>query len=387
MGQVCSSRQTGGPMRLVFFYTQYGPADCTKNVVWNPHAKTENFYATEIGGLRSEGYMWLLKRLKETKVFDDILIIIESARSPGSTTIEGIPCLVVPLIRFVHEFLLPDDIIWIRGGFRSWYTELEKFKANNQWLLLYGANTGRERWSIWDVIFSDYATENRIDRLGRLWTKFNKPTRPDIFFPEERETIYDVCVGASHIHDRKGQWRTIKALNAFKLAHKRNLRAIMPGRFMRGGESSYIQANVGSWGLDVVCPGMVNRPQLREYFNQSKLFVYLGESGQNDRGPHEALACGTPIIIANPRYHQPEIYNNPFCRIANNRDFDSAASTIREALAPCDRKEVAAHYRKINGAEEVVLPKMSFIFKTIQELEKPNVVELARRMAEWQKGQ
>jgi len=247
-------------MRLVFLYTQYGAAgDKTCQPV---DAETKNYFAVSEGGLKSEGYFWILKNLKATKVFDEVVVFIESNRSPGTTHIDGIPVIVIPIIDCLHQFLKPDDVIWVRGGFRSWFVHLEQLKKAGHWLLLYAANTGRQRWPIWDIVFDDYATENRLDSHGRLWAKFNKPVNPDIFRFTNSTPIYDVCVGGSHIHDRKGQWRTIEALWHYKQAHNRNLKAIMPGRPIRGNQTMQIPQKIESWGLDVAVPGMLPRPQM-----------------------------------------------------------------------------------------------------------------------------
>jgi glycosyltransferase involved in cell wall biosynthesis len=371
-------------MRLVFFYTQYGAADRDQPLRWNPKDETKNFFAAEEGGLRSEGYFWLLKQLKDTKVFDEVLIIIESNRSPGSTIIGGIPCVVIPLIDCVHDFLRPDDVIWVRGGFRSWYDHLERLRKTGHWLLLYAANTGRQRWLVWDCIFDDYMQSDRVDTRGRLWIKFHKPINPLIFHPKNLDPIYDVCVGASHIHDRKGQWRVIDALAHYKTANKRNLKAVMPGRSMRGGHTTQLFEIVKSEGLDVTMPGMLPRSKVCELFNQSKIFVYLGEHGQNDRGPLEALCCGTPIVIANARYHQAEVHLNKFCKVVKNTNYDQVVEAIESYLKELPlRSDVAANYEQVNGAQTVVLPKMSFVFKAIQEIGKPNPAELHRRLIEW----
>lgn len=371
-------------MRLVFFYTQYGAADKNQPLKWSPKNETKNFYAVEEGGLRSEGYFWLLKQLKETGVFSEVLIIIESNRSPGATFIEGLPCIVIPLIDEVHRFLKPDDVIWVRGGFRTWFVHLEQLRKNGHWLLLYAANTGRQRWLVWDVIFDDYMQSSQLDSRNRLWVKFHKPINPLIFHPKTLPTLYDVCVGASHIHDRKGQWRTIEALTHYKQAKKRNLRAIMPGRVMRGGQTSTLIKKIESEGLDVVLPGMLPRSKVCDIFNQSKVFVYLGEHGQNDRGPLEALCCGTPIIIANGRYHQSEVHSNKFCKVVKNTNYPQVVDTIHSYLNDLPlRSEVALNYEQINGAQSVVLPQMSFIFKAIQEIGKPDPAELNRRLIEW----
>jgi len=371
-------------VRLVFFYTQYGAGDKSHIPKWNPKAETKNFFAVEEGGLRSEGYFWLLKKLKETGVFDEILIVIESNRSPGRTDIEGLPCIVVPVIDCVHDFLRPDDIIWVRGGFRSWFVHLERLKKAGHWLLLYAANTGRQRWMIWDVVFDDYVQSSQLDTRNRLWVKFNKPINPLIFYPKQIDPIYDICIGASHIHDRKGQWRVIEALAHYKKATKRSLKAVMLGRGSRGTRTSTLYQIVDSEGLDVVFTGMLPRSKVCDIYNQSKIFIYLGEHGQNDRGPLEALCCGTPIIIANPRYHQPEVHGNWFCKVVKNTNYDQVMEAINFYLTnPPLRSDVAANYEQVNGAQSVVLPKMSFIFKAIQEIGKPNSAELNRRLIEW----
>jgi glycosyltransferase involved in cell wall biosynthesis len=309
------------------------------------------------------------------------VVFIESNRSPGTTHIDGIPVIVIPIIDCLHQFLKPDDVIWVRGGFRSWFVHLEELKKAGHWLLLYAANTGRQRWPIWDVVFDDYATENRLDSHGRLWAKFNKPVNPEIFKFTDSRVIYDVCVGGSHIHDRKGQWRTIEALWHYKQARNRNLKAIMPGRPIKGSQTMQIPQKIESWGLDVAVPGMLPRPQMCKIYNQSKIFVYLGEHGQNDRGPLEALSCGACVIVANPRKHQPEVYNHRFGRVVSNVDYDQVTNAIDYFLnVPPERKAVVQHYDQVNGAKSVVLPKIQSIFRAIQEIGKPNTTELFKRI-------
>jgi glycosyltransferase involved in cell wall biosynthesis len=198
------------------------------------------------------------------------------------------------------------------------------------------------------------------------------------------DPIYDVCVGASHIHDRKGQWRVIDALAHYKTANKRNLKAVMPGRSMRGGHTTQLFEIVKSEGLDVAMPGMLRRSKVCDIYNQSKIFVFLGEHGQNDRGPLEALCCGTPIIIANAKYHQAEVHSNRFCKVVKNTDYPKVVEAIESYLKELPlRSDVAANYEQVNGAQTVVLPKMSFVFKAIQEIGKPNPAELHRRLIEW----
>jgi glycosyltransferase involved in cell wall biosynthesis len=153
---------------------------------------------------------------------------------------------------------------------------------------------------------------------------------------------------------------------------------------MRGGQTTHLFEIVKSEGLDVAMPGMLPRSKVCDIYNQSKIFVFLGEHGQNDRGPLEALCCGTPIIIANAKYHQSECCCNLFCKVVKNTNYDQVLEAIDSFLKESPlRSDVAANYERVNGAETVVLPKMSFVFKAIQEIGKPNPAELHRRLIEW----
>ncbi len=142
-------------MRLVFLYTSVSPCPVGSNQPWDPDKETQNFYAIDGNGLLSEGYFHMIKKMKEEKIVDDLIIFIESAKSPGSTVLEGISVYVTPQIEYVEKYLKEDDVIFARGGFRTWFPFLNKMKEQKRWLLLYAANTGRARWKFWDVVFDD----------------------------------------------------------------------------------------------------------------------------------------------------------------------------------------------------------------------------------------
>ena len=134
--------------KLIFFYTNHGN-NPTPPKKWDKSVKSQNPYVNLI---TTEGYYHLLRRLKDQQIVDDVLLIIESNRSPGCFEHDGIKGYTVPHIRNSREFIDKDDIIWARGGFRSWHDYLIDLQKEGFWLMLYAANTGRERWAFWDII-------------------------------------------------------------------------------------------------------------------------------------------------------------------------------------------------------------------------------------------
>ena len=368
-------------MRLVFLYTSVSPNPVGCGSEWNSKVKTENFYATNINGIISEGYLFMLKKMLEEKIIDELIIFIESAKSPGYVDIDGIPCYVTPQIEYVEQFLKEDDVIFARGGFRTWFPFLEKMNAQNRWLLLYAANTGRQRWRFWDVVFDDLSGKHSYDIHQRFFFDFKKPIHEDIFHPIKTDRIYDICIGASHIHEKKGQWKTIKAIIEYKKLFNVNLKCIMPGRGSRGVNTSKINDEVFNYQLDVTLPGMVSREEVCKIMNQSKLFVYLGGGGQNDRGPLEALRCGTPIIITYPPNHSPVVYTNPqVCTVVDSDNFKLIAFDMNESLKNTSegkRDYVASYFQSACGLNRVIIPDMKKLFDIIRDnIKLPNIKPL-----------
>ena len=96
-------------------------------------------------------------------------------------------------------------------------------------------------------------------------------------------------------------------------------------------------------------------------------FVYMGTGGQNDRGPLEALACGTKIIIANPRRHSPIVYENKkICSVINHNDFLGTAKTIHESLESYCKENVSNYFIEKSGMDKVILPKMIELFDVMK---------------------
>lgn len=361
-------------MRLIFLFTQQGAGP--REAVYNPSIPSRNHFAVNEGGLKSEGYMWLLHRMKETKIVDDVLVFIESNRFPGLASIYGIPIHVVPNICNVGSFLKLNDVIWVRGGFRTWHNWLVKRKKH--WLLLYAADTGRQRWLFWNVIFNDIGKKNWIDRRNRVWINFHKPIHPKIFYPIECVPEYDLCIGASHIHDKKGQWKTIQTIVEYEKMYGKKLKCVMPGRLMHGRNTNEISRIIAKHNLDVKITGMVGRKTINQLYNKSKLFVYLGGGGQNDRGPLEALRCGTPIIICNPERHHDVVYQNSLvsCVFEDSLDFKKLAAKLHVFLndtKSVDKDVVHKYFEKHNGIETVCLPEIKSVFDIIRRNPEPSV--------------
>jgi len=352
-------------MRVVFlFMTTGGTNDIP---TWNPKATAQNKYLDN-GGLESEGLYWMLKEMKAKGFIKDMLLIIESSRGCGRFKLNGNLGFVVPHISEVDKVLRKGDVLFVRGGFRGWHDWLAS-KKGKHWLVLYAANTGRQRWPWWDAILDDLDLELRIDTENRLWFPFSKPVHEEIFrFIPESNPIYDFCIGASFIHDRKGQWRTIRALEEYKKIYGKIPKCIMPGAVRHSTQTNKILGLAKDLGVDM--PGMVPRSDLNVILNSSKVFVHLGTSGQNDRGPIEALRCGCQLIIGTPAYHSPYITYGKYCTVPKNKDdFGSVARLFRDILkhySPKDRNKATSWYNKTSGSDYLI-PTMGRLFSSFGE--------------------
>ena len=364
-------------MRLVFMYHSEKHAPKSGMPILY-HQRATNKFAE---GIKEEGYFWILKRLLETKVVDEILLIIESTAGQGC--IHYMPNFtgwVFPDIYQFNEYLRHDDIIWCRGGHRSNHDFLVEASKKGHWVMLYAANTGRQKWKLWDVVLTDFGVANHIDIRGRFWFYWKKPINPEIFRFTNQERIYDICIGASNIHDKKGQWRVIDALVKHKKMYHKNLNCILPGGFYHGALSNDIADKIREHGLHVKLTGLVPRPVLAQILNQSKLFINGGSYGENDRGPLEAMRCGCFVMITTPGRHSPVTHSNPdvsyiFKKKADMSDsfcFGEMALEIEQCLKRWNEdvpKKVIDYYESVSGIETVVLPEMAKLIKLMRNNE------------------
>ncbi len=367
-------------MRVVFLYTSYGAAGVGTSPPWDSNAESTNHFLS-VHGLPTEGYFHMLLKLKEAGAIDDLIIFIESNRSPGKKVISGITCYVVPRIEYVENFLQEGDVIFVRGGFRGWYNPfLLKMKEQKRWLILYAANTGRQRWITWDVVLSDLNTCHSFDRRGRFWFFFRKPINPEIFYRKKMRRDIDVCIGASKIHDKKAQFKIIDALVEHKRIFNRTLKCIMPGHMRcRGVGTPQIMSNINNHDLNVEQPGFVDRYELNNIFNRSKLFVYLGNSGENDRGPLEATSVGCMTLLGGTTRHAPflrkggelglEVSENPNNPVIVAKEMNRMLNNHHERV----RDSVMCLFEKQNGFDCMVIPEMTRLFNCIRNNPQPNL--------------
>jgi len=362
-------------MRVVFLYTSNGRSASS----WDQNVESKNHFLS-VHGLPTEGYFHMLKRLKDIGVIDDLIVFIESGRQPGSKIIDGIRCHVVPMIEYVEPFLQEDDVIFVRGGFRGWYDPfLLKMEAQKRWLILYAANTGRQRWMLWNVVLSDLNTNHSFDKRQRAFLMFNKPIAPSVFYTMDIERDIDVCIGASKIHDKKAQWRVIDALIEYQRIYQKTLKCILPGSMKyRGTETPQIVPKITKHGLNVEQPGFVDRYKLNEIYNRSKVYVYLGNSGENDRGPLEATCVGCPTILGGTTRHAPFLRGGSegilISKDPSNPEIVANDIHAMLKMHSENRRLTVAHYfDKCNGFHTVVIPQMTRLFNIIRNNPTPNM--------------
>lgn len=358
--------------RLVYLYVSNGSAHPDFIPQWNPDAKSVEPFAHNF---QQEGFYFLFCLLLEKRIFDEILIVIESSRSPGNVFLSNqMKILVVPHLNELKPFMRDNDILWARGGWRSWFTFLSEWHDQKRWLLFYRAASNRGAWPFWDIVLDDLRDSFAQDKLGRFYYPISKPTNPMIFSPEKKKIEYDIMIGASHIHDKKGQFRMLRILDEYREKYHKNLKCIMPGSIQRGAGTSTILPTIKSAGLDIFTPGMVPREKLAGFYNQSSLFVHCGGAGQNDRGPLEALSCGTPIMLSMEQYHAPGIRpGKTFGSFLISPD-DSmlAAVQVHEALESIKKDETmfrsltVAAFQYKHGIDDAILPEFMALFRQIQ---------------------
>jgi len=265
------------------------------------------------------------------------------------------------------NYINPGDILVVRGGFRAWYPLLDHiYRQRKNWILFYRANTNRHPWPFWDIILNDLIDEPRAIR-GRLHYNFSKPVNESIFgiidAPSTIPREYDVMIGASHIHRKKGQYITVKALQQYYHMFGIKPRAILPGGYMRCTENNTIKSIIRSGDVDITGPKNFTRQQLALQMNRTKLFVHPGYGGQNDRGILEAMCCGCLPLIFGQRHVSPIIWDHS---VHIPQDPNNIAQTIHKALSMVDDYDRTT-YQRINGLIEVCLPKMVDLLQFISK--------------------
>lgn len=329
---------------------------------------------------QADGLWHLFKRMLDENIIDECFVVVDGAEIRKHEWSENFLYCAMPDIRAMP--IREGSVFWVRAGFKptDYYSDINRC---GNWLLYYGANTGHERWPFWDIVFDDLDPNPQIDAVGRAWLNYAKPVHPDIFRPRDLPLKYDVCIGASYIHDKKGQWLAVEAVREYQKRTGRKLRCIMPGSPRHGIWTDAMMADLKDSGLNIDLPGMVTREQLAQIFNQSRVFIHCG-SGQNDRSLLEALACGCWSIVTQPKYHAPWI--RQAAEIAEH-----TTEAVSRALDDCMLKQdrlmsrfVVELFQEHNGLETVILPRMRLLFDFLKRNPKPvDAGHLAEMVDQW----
>ena len=357
---------------LVYLYTSGGAPKTDLNYLpaYDPTQPTNNRFALMAP---SDGMVNMFRVMTEQNHFDRLSVIIDSTISPGSASLgERSTIFTVPSMSLALGFIRPGDILIVRGGFRSWYPLLDYiYKRRENWILFYRANTNRHPWPFWDITLNDLISEPKAFR-GRLHYNFSKPVNEDVFgiidAPNVLPREYDVMVGASHIHRKKGQHITLQALQKYYELFNTKPKAILPGGYMRCLETRNIQSMLKSGTVDVHGPHNMTRAYLALQMNRTKLFVHPGYGGQNDRGILEAMCCGCLPLIFGQRHVSPVIWDHA---IHIPQDPSNIASIINQSLDYYPEYDKTT-YQRINGLHEVCIPKMLDIVEFISNHPSPD---------------
>ena len=323
--------------------------------------------------VQSDGHYDLIREMVKQEIVPEAHIYWEeyASRAPKVYAEEkNFTAVSVPNIDNIK--VQPGDVIWVRGGWKAWLPKIEEWIANKHWLLYYGANTGHERWTFWDFIFTDCKDLYGYDRHYRTWIPYRKPVS-STFGYKEKPLTYDVCIGASHVTKRKGQWRTWNMIEEYQKQFG-TLNCIIPGDFTPDFKTRTLYSTVSKLP-NVTTPGFVSREKLCDIFNRTKVFIHLGGGGQNDRSVLEAGTCGCKIILLNGKWHSSFIKNNTenvFVFKDTRCVFDVDETPFADGVAALykmlnttthkTKKAFADFFKWENGLQQRAIPAMKKLF-------------------------
>ncbi len=294
---------------------------------WDPERVCKNELLTV--DFATDGYVDFLEGLLERKIVDEVMVVIETNPYSGRFDIGNIECYCMPNLDVLHNYLRPDDVLLMRGGYKWWIPFVDRMNKEQRWLLFYSAGTRRSFWPQWDVIINDGVRPTAV--RGKLYMPWNKPINTQLFQLKKVKRIYDVCIGASKIYDTKQQWKVVDAVLAYREKYGEDLKCILPGAIRRGVETFRMLDLIKSHKLDVTMPGYVSREELADIFNQSKVFAHQC-TGQSDRGPIEAMSTGVPLYALSDNGHcytRWMIQNKEICLVRQSPDPGLMATDLR----------------------------------------------------------
>jgi glycosyltransferase involved in cell wall biosynthesis len=321
----------------------------------------------------TDGHPIFLEALLEKDVVDEILVVIESARYPGTMKLGNLNCLVIPSLHSLLPLMRPSDVIYWRGGYRWWIEPLEKLK--DHWHIYYGAGTPRGFWPQWDVILHEGKAS--FTKAGKLYIPWNKPINTGLFKFEECDSPFDVMINASKIFDIKQQYKTIDAALAYRKRYGKDLSCVLPGVYRTSVETKRALQMAKAEKLSILQPGYVGREQLVELYHKSKIFTHHA-SGLNDRCVLEALSCGVALLSISEGSHRYPQWIKNVRALAPDSSPDILAQAIHHLLENLpDRKSVANIFIKNNGMETTV-DNFTKLFDAIKKIGKPDRAKLIK---------
>jgi hypothetical protein len=307
--------------------------------------------------LQTDGHYALMQNLVARGLVDSVKIVMENyAQNEQVNVLKADPKFRVESHKNISTVMTaPGDVIWVRGGWKPWIPWIEERQTTN-WFMYYGANAGHNSWPWWDVILNDLQEGYSPSKYGRLVWHYRKPVSPE-FMNLNIAPKYDVIVGASHIYDRKGQYRILPIAKKFKKITGRDLRVVMPGCwYSREKKTEAMKAEMreGKWP-NIHMPGWLPRAKMVEVYNSAPVFYAATCGGQGDRCVMESGTCGCRQIIGTSKPHAPYTYRRPdFAFVPSHEDaFDEIAEYLASPSVT-ERDEVAGYFRR-NGGQEAAM--------------------------------
>lgn len=314
-----------------------------------------------------------MRELVRDGLINSVRVVRESYATTVPTTDyeePGFTAISVPDVNILT--LVPGEIVWVRGGWKSHLPWIERHLPNH-WFLYYGANAGHHSWPHWDVILEDRHQRYVFpDSLGRLVWYYRKPVAPEFRARPGLERTWDVCVGASHIYDRKGQFRALDVCDEFYRLTGRQLRCIVPGCFYsREKQTERMKARLQSGAYpNVHLSGMLPREELVGVYNRSRFMYAATCGGQGDRCALEAGVCGCRMITARRRNHGPYVTaDERFCftPTAPEATGEIARYLAREIDEETPTRLDCAAYHVAHGGTEAVVAQIAPVLAVLRE--------------------
>ena len=322
--------------------------------------------------MKTDGHFPLMRALKNAGLVDSVRLVMETGREYHETVEPGVE---IETLRGGIDSLKLDrgEVVWIRGAWKSWLPWIERHRYDH-WFIYYAANTGHAPWPYWHVILDDETGLNRIENGKRLWFNYHKPIHDIFHVPVSNiEPEYTLCLGASHIYDRKGQYRAFEVMKTYHRLYGIKLRCLMPGKFYsHERHTEAMRAELKDWP-NVEMPGFVDRADLRNLLHKCQYFLHLNNTGQGDRGPMEAGCCGCNLILGATKHHHPYTYapESHTKLMPEMDDYETIARYVHDNV-PAARADIAAHFQANSSITGYVVPVFRTLFQIFRENPEPD---------------